>query len=64
VEHLKVSLTKVGSFQTRMERAAGTNTLAYYKHLCITAVKHFIAKGPVPNVIKLFKSIIYEFKIG
>ncbi len=36
-----------------------TNTLAYYRHLYIVAVKNFYNMGPVANFIKLFCSIIY-----
>jgi len=40
----------------RLERPARTNTLAYYKHSLIKAVKSFITLGSGVNVVKLFSS--------
>ncbi len=37
---------------------SGTNTIAYYKHLYITAVKSFITFGAGPSLIKFFTAVI------
>jgi hypothetical protein len=37
----------------RLERLAGTNTLAYYRHSSITSVQFYII-GPWANVLKLY----------
>jgi hypothetical protein len=39
----------------------GTNILAYYKNMSITAIKCFITLAPGADAIKRFISVIYEF---
>jgi hypothetical protein len=38
-----------------------TNTLAFHEHLLIMDVNGFITLGPRNNVIKTFRSVIYEW---
>ncbi len=40
---------------------AETNTLTYYEHSYIAAVKTFVKRTPVDNVIKVFSAVSYNF---
>jgi hypothetical protein len=44
---------------TRMKGLPSTNTLAYYEHSLIMAVKSFITFGPGADAIKLFTVLMY-----
>jgi hypothetical protein len=38
---------------------SGTNALAYYKELYVTAIKSFIGLGPGANVVAHFMTVMY-----
>ncbi len=68
VEHLKgSSIGYVPALQTDIglgwKSLQWTNTLAYYKHLYITAVKSFFNIGPWLQCYKTFLSVIYVFSL-
>jgi hypothetical protein len=54
------SLRIVTLIKVSRKDMSGTNTLAYYEHLEIMAVKGLLTLGPGSNVIKLFMFVIYK----
>ncbi len=66
-KHFQPSLVFVGEARSLKGASLGwkgwpgTNTLASYENLYISAVKSFTVQAPGANVIKLFTAVSYEF---